>query len=259
MGLFELTGTTALVTGAGDADGIGFACARALASLGAKVAVAATSGRITQRVRELRAGGATAIGQVADLTDPAQATHLVDVVREQLGGLDIVVNNAGMTSVTRPQDPAGADEITPGSWAHAVERNLHTALYVTQAALPAMRVGGFGRVVNVASISGALVAYPGDVGYHAGKAGLVGMTKALAVELAGTGVTANAVAPGWIDTPSLTGEERAMGARTPARRCGTPAEVAAAVAFLASREAGYVTGHLLVVDGGVTAAQVRTA
>jgi 3-oxoacyl-[acyl-carrier protein] reductase len=183
----------------------------------------------------------------------------VDVVREELGGLDIVVNNAGMTSVTRPQDPAGTDEIEPGSWGHAVARNLHTALYVTQAALPTMRVRGFGRVVNVASISGALVAYPGDVGYHAGKAGLVGMTKALAIEVAGTGVTANAIAPGWIDTPSLTPDERALGTRTPARRCGTPQEVAAAVAFLASREAAYVTGHLLVVDGGVTAAQVRPA
>lgn len=254
--LFSLDGTTALVTGAGDPAAIGFACARALAAQGARVAVTSTTDRIHDRAEELRAAGAEAVAVTADLTDPAAAEALAASVAGALGPITVVVNNAGMTSVSDPQAPASLAAIEPGLWRHTVARNVDPAFTVTRAVLPGMLAAGFGRVINVASISGAVVAYPGDVGYHAGKGALVGMTRALAVEVAGTGVTANAICPGWILTPSLTEEEVAMGARTPMGRCGTPDEIGATAAFLASREAAYLTGQTIVVDGAVTVSQL---
>jgi 3-oxoacyl-[acyl-carrier protein] reductase len=240
-----LEGQVALVTGAGAQDGIGFACARELAARGAAVAITATSERIFARAETLGAWAA-----IADLTDEAAAARLVGEVLERFGRLDVLVNNAGMAQTGSPDLAGDFVSVSAGDWRASIERTLGTAVNVTRAALPAMLARGYGRVVNVSSVTGPLVSNPGDAAYSAAKAGMEGLTRALALEAGPSGVTVNAVAPGWIATGSSTPEELEAGRHTPVGRPGTPEEVAVAVAFLAEPASSYVNGHSLVVDGG---------
>ncbi len=255
---FDLAGRVAIVTGAGSPEGIGFASARLLAELGAAVLVTATTARIDDRVGELRTAGFEAVGLVGDLTAPSTASGLVSAALEQWGRLDIVVNNAGMISAANPVFESGsAASMDLATWQAALDRNLTTAFLVTKAALPAMTSRGWGRIIMVASLTGPVMAIRADVGYASAKAGMIGLTRAAAVDAAGHGVTVNAVATGWIATGSQAADERAEGLATPAGRSGTPGEVAAAVGWLASPGASYITGQYLIVDGGNSIAEQR--
>ncbi|MEA2410139.1 MAG: 3-oxoacyl-[acyl-carrier protein] reductase [Thermoleophilaceae bacterium] len=245
--MFDLSSQVALVTGAGSERGIGFAAARALAAQGARVALTATTDRVRERAREIGAG---AWAGIADLTDPAAAEDLVRRVLEELGSLDVLVNNAGMVqSGVEPGAERFAD-MSPEAWAREIDINLTTAVNVTRAALPGMIERRHGRVIFVSSVTGPLVAIPGESGYGAAKAGMEGLMRTLAFETGGAGITVNSVAPGWIETGSSPDAEIVAGRHTPVGRPGTPDEVAAAIAFLAAPESSYVTGHSLVVDGG---------
>jgi len=256
--LFDLSGRVAVVTGTGSPDGIGFAAARLLAELGAAVMISATTSRVHDRVGELRGAGFDAAGVVGDLTDAVAASGVVSAALDHWGRLDIVVNNAGMISAAIPMFESGTVEsMDLPTWQAALARNLTTAFLVTKAALPAMVSRGWGRIVMVASLTGPVMAIRADAGYAAAKAGMVGLTRAAAVDTARHGITVNAVAPGWIATGSQTPEERGQGEATPAGRSGSPDEVAAAIAWLASPGASYITGQYLVIDGGNSVAEQR--
>lgn len=248
-----VTGRVALVTGAGSAGGIGFAIARALAQAGARVAVTATTGRIHDRAATLGC-----LGHVADLTDPAQVAGLFASVEAALGPVEILVNNAGMVQTGRDVDRARLAGWSDEAWAHHMALNINTTFHCCRAALPGMVAGGHGRIVNISSVTGPVVTIDGSSAYATAKAAITGMTRSIALEYGGQGVTCNAILPGWIATESSSEDEIAAGRRTPAARPGTPDEIAACALFLASDEASYVTGAMLVVDGGNTLQEMKS-
>jgi 3-oxoacyl-[acyl-carrier protein] reductase len=237
----------ALVTGA--SRGIGAAVARALAADGWPVAVNYRSGGDAAEgvVREIRAAGGQAVAIEADVSASEAPEMLVGGAERELGRpLLVLVNNAGVTAngLAAQMD----DEV----WQRSIDVNLTAAFRLTRRALESMLAARFGRVVNVGSLAGYRPV-AGQANYAAAKAGLVGMTKAVAVEVARRSVTVNAVAPGIVDTEMAAEVPKAFVAAIPAGRLGTPDEVAAYVRFLATEQAGYVTGTVLAIDGGLHA------
>jgi 3-oxoacyl-[acyl-carrier protein] reductase len=250
----NFSGRVALITGAGSPLGIGFATARLLAQQGAKIAITSTTDRINERAHELATENTDVFALPADLRDHASTELLVREVLARYDCIDILVNNAGMTQISNPDETLSRSlaELSEADWDYSIALNLKTTFNVTKAVLPSMLAANYGRIVNVSSVTGPLVSNPRATAYSAAKAGMVGMTRSLALEVASKGITVNAVAPGWIETASSTAQEIIAGKNTPLGRPGRPAEVAAAIVFLACESASYVTGQMIVVDGGNT-------
>jgi 3-oxoacyl-[acyl-carrier protein] reductase len=242
--MFDLTGKGALVTGA--SGGIGGAIARALHAQGANVAI---SGTRAERLDALAAElGSRVSGLPCDLRNRAAVVKLAEEADKAVGQVDILVNNAGITRdnlFMRMKDE---------EWDDVVAVNLTSVFVLTRGILRGMMRRRYGRIINIASISGVF-GNPGQANYSASKAGLVGMTKSLAREVASRGITANCISPGFISTPmtdALTPKQTEMiAAAIPAQKFGTPEDIAAAVVFLASHESGYVTGETMHVNGGM--------
>ncbi|HMT40882.1 MAG TPA: 3-oxoacyl-[acyl-carrier-protein] reductase [Sphingorhabdus sp.] len=242
--MFDLTGMTALVTGA--SGGIGSAICHALAGQGARLAV---SGSNVEKLKDFRASlGGDHVAVPCNLGDKDSVEALVPAALEKLGQIDILVNNAGVTRDNL------AMRMKDEEWEEVIKINLEAAFRLMRAATKPMMKARFGRIITITSVVGA-TGNPGQVNYAASKAGLVGMSKALAAELASRNVTVNCVAPGFIRTAMTDvlpdAQKDALNARIPMGRMGEGSDIGAAVAYLASKDAGYVTGQTLHVNGGM--------
>jgi len=244
----DLTGKTAIVTGA--SRGIGKAIALALAASGAKVAcVARNADKLKETVDEIKAAGGAAEVHPCDVTDSEAVTELVEGLAEKWGHLDIIVNNAGVTKDTL------IPRMTDEQWDDVITTNLRSVFLFTRAVSQAMMRKRTGRIINISSVSG-LMGNPGQANYSASKAGIIGLTRTVARELASRKITVNAICPGFVASEMTAAMGPALDElikeRIPAKRLGEAHEIADAVLYLASDSAAYMTGEVLTLDGGLT-------
>ena len=242
--MFSLTGKTALITGA--SGGIGAAIAKALYAAGAVIAISGTRVEVLQQLKAEIGQGVHILP--CNLSSAEDVEKLVPAAEAALGGLDILVNNAGITK------DGLAMRMKDEDWQSVIDVNLTANFRLSRAAMRLMMKKRWGRIINITSIVG-VTGNPGQANYVASKAGLIGMTKSLAQELASRNVTVNCIAPGFIATPMTEAlndkQKEAILGRIPAGRMGGPSDIASAVVYLASQEAGYVTGQTLHVNGGM--------
>lgn len=244
----RVKGKVAVVTGAG--QGIGKAIAIALAREGARVAVTDISGKEVETAREVSEIGTEALALRLDVTNYREAQNVARQVFERFGRIDILVNNAGVYPFK------SFDDMDEGNWDRVISINLKGTFNCTKAVLPYMKAQFYGKIINISSIAGTVVGFMNLSHYCASKAGIVGFTKGLALEVARYGICVNAVAPGPIETPGVQSagkEVQELLKRTmPIGRLGRPEEIASLVVFLASDESSLITGQVIVADGGYT-------
>ncbi len=246
----RLAGKVALITGVAKQDGIGFATAQVFAG---EEAVGLAVVDIADAVHDCPARlGGPCTSHTADLTKAADVQRVVDEALAAHGRIDVLVNNAGMVIYGQDEDFGSFQDLTESQWDFGIAINLKSQFLVTRAVVPHMIERGYGRIVNVSSVTGPVVANPQESAYCAAKAGVLGMTRGLALDVAAHGITVNAVGPGWVASGSQAEGEDVGGENTPLKRSGRPDEIARLICFLASDDASYITGQLVVIDGGNT-------
>jgi len=248
----RLEGKVAFITGVAKQDSIGFATATLCGREGAALAIVDISPRVHDCAAALREQGFAVSSHTAALTRRDQVEAAVAEAVAFHGRIDVLVNNAGMVICGEEESFTPFQDLTEEQWDFDIAINLKTQFLVTRAVVPLMIERGYGRIVNVSSVTGPVVANPAESGYCAAKAGVLGMTRGLALDVAKHGIAVNAVGPGWIATGSQAEGEDVGGLNTPFGRSARPEEVASVICFLASDDASYVTGQLVVVDGGNT-------
>jgi 3-oxoacyl-[acyl-carrier protein] reductase len=248
----RLDDKVALITGVAKTNSIGFATCGVFADEGAALAIIDISDKVHACAELLRERGCAVSSHVADLTRSDQVRAAVGAAVAHHGRLDVLVNNAGMAVYGTEEFFKNFAEITEEEWDFNIAINLKSQFNVTKAVLPGMLERGYGRIVNISSVTGPLVANPEESPYCAAKAGVLGMTRGLALDVAKRGITVNAVGPGWVDTGTSSEQERIAGRNAAMGRAARPEEIGKLVCFLASDDASYITGQLVVIDGGNT-------
>ena len=246
----RLAGKVALITGVAKQDGIGYATARVFAEEeAAGIAVVDIAAAVHDCAASLGEG---CTGHTADLTKAADVQRVVAQAIAAHGRIDVLVNNAGMVVFGQDEDFAAFQDLSERQWDFGIAINLKSQFLMTRAVVGHMIAQGSGRIVNVSSATGPVVANPEESVYCAAKAGVLGLTRGLALDVAAHGITVNAVGPGWVATGSQAEGEDVGGENTPLKRSARPDEIGRLICFLASDDASYITGQLVVIDGGNT-------